>query len=431
MRWTAAAVGISFFNMLFLLIALGVPWYYRPDVYDDAGYLVTMECNASLLFCSVRNSGFARTAGDPAAAFMLIGLFLHFVTVFAVYTQWAGRSSRLPHSPLALSVFFGVTAFSLFLSFTIYAGEVNKASERPSGTWGGGFGLTIFVFLIEVISAVVVWVRRSEVQDAGSMPASTATTGDNFETPIPRSDAAAYTESTINPARLRFNEVSAKWRKAKGYTTVVGFAILDILFLIFCLSEPWYAEKIAGQEGYGLINTIWRLNEDLQPALRKAGDPAFAFALFAFFFQIYVLCAVTLRFLGRNDGCSGRIPHSLKACLITSGLSSFCCFLSFVIYAGVYNKHRPNTAGQYGGGFGLIIWDWLLTVAVALILYFKRSEVDNAPSAEVGHGAGAPELPNLPTGPASYSDAPAHYEPQAPASAKYPGEEMSADTTVY
>jgi hypothetical protein len=29
--------------------------------------------------------------------------------------------------------------------------------------------------------------------------------------------------------------VSSRWRKAKGYTTVMGLAILDLLFIIFCL----------------------------------------------------------------------------------------------------------------------------------------------------------------------------------------------------
>ena len=54
----------------------------------------------------------------------------------------------------ALAIFFGITSFTLFLSVTIYAGEVNKASafnqdtnpngKLPGGKWGPGFGLTIF-----------------------------------------------------------------------------------------------------------------------------------------------------------------------------------------------------------------------------------------------------------------------------------------------
>ncbi len=53
----------------------------------------------------------------------------------------------------ALAIFFGITSFTLFLSITIYAGEVNKAGalsitnpngKLPGGKWGPGFGLTIF-----------------------------------------------------------------------------------------------------------------------------------------------------------------------------------------------------------------------------------------------------------------------------------------------
>ena len=74
--------------------------------------------------------------------------------------------------------------------------------------------------------------------------------------------------------------------------------------------------------GVGLIETLWRVDRDQQPALRKAGDSAFAFAFFAFLAQIYVLIAVTLRFLGRTDSCSGRLPHSLKVrgCVVVDRL---------------------------------------------------------------------------------------------------------------
>ena len=47
---------------------------------------------------------------------------------------------------------------------------------------------------------------------------------------------------------------------------------------------------------------------------------------------------------------------AIQACLIASGVSSFCCFLSFTIYAGVYNKNKAGSGGQFGGGFGLVIW---------------------------------------------------------------------------
>ena len=43
--------------------------------------------------------------------------------------------------------------------------------------------------------------------------------------------------------------------------------------------------------------------------------------------------------------------------MISSGISSFCCFLSFVIYAGTYNSNKVSGhGGKFGGGFGLIIW---------------------------------------------------------------------------
>jgi hypothetical protein len=77
-------------------------------------------------------------------------------------------------------------------------------------------------------------------------------------------------------------------------------------------SEPWWQERPAVREGFGLVATITRLDTEGHAALRSAGDAAFAFAFFAFFAQIYVVVAVTLRFLSRNDGFSGRIPHSLK-----------------------------------------------------------------------------------------------------------------------
>ncbi len=76
-------------------------------------------------------------------------------------------------------------------------------------------------------------------------------------------------------------------------------------------SEPWYSVSGPGYDlGYGVVDTVSRLPSG--NAFRKAGDAAFPFAFFAFLAQIYVTFAVTLRFLGRNDGCSGRLPHSLK-----------------------------------------------------------------------------------------------------------------------
>ena len=51
------------------------------------------------------------------------------------------------------------------------------------------------------------------------------------------------------------------------------------------------------------------------------------------------------------------VVHCAQACVISSVLSSFCCFLSFVIYAGVVNTNKvAGTGGSFGGGFGLILW---------------------------------------------------------------------------
>jgi hypothetical protein len=158
---------------------------------------------------------------------------------------------------------------------------------------------------------------------------------------------------------------------------------------------------------YGLLQNFTRLHKD--SSLRKAGDPAFAFTFFAFLAQIHSTYAITLRFLGRDDGFSGRIPHSLMACLVSTGICCFCSFLSFVIYAGVYNaKKEPGSKGMFMGGFALNIigmracvcrqvlvvmvfmhsirvwcWPcavWLLTGASLAILILKKKEVDDAPA---------------------------------------------------
>jgi hypothetical protein len=50
----------------------------------------------------------------------------------------------------------------------------------------------------------------------------------------PGNDALAYTEATINPRSLA-KAATARWRKAKGYTTVLALAIIDSLFMLFCL----------------------------------------------------------------------------------------------------------------------------------------------------------------------------------------------------
>ena len=53
--------------LLRLLDVQGVPWFYESG------------CNATLLYCNVENTGWAKKAGSPAAAFMIIALGVHLV----------------------------------------------------------------------------------------------------------------------------------------------------------------------------------------------------------------------------------------------------------------------------------------------------------------------------------------------------------------
>jgi hypothetical protein len=171
-----------------------------------------------------------------------------------------------------------------------------------------------------------------------------------------------------------------------------------------------------------------------------------------------------------------------QACTIGNGISSFCCFLSFVIYAGVLNnkKDSKTPGGNYAGGFALVIlsecchWcascccvsisplrlyappfsvtsrtcapclcfppprvnqahashraslrcvhapvDWLLTIVVIAILCLKRSEVDNAPAA----GGGQPAL----TMPPAPDVANPHYSASTPAPAFYGASKPQSD----
>ena len=62
----------------------------------------------------------------------------------------------------------------------------------------------------------------------------------------------------------------------------------------------------------GLIEQFFRLPKTGELAdMRYAGDRAFAFTVLAFFTELFAVLATTVRFLGRNDTFSGRIPHSL------------------------------------------------------------------------------------------------------------------------
>lgn len=100
-------------------------------------------------------------------------------------------------------------------------------------------------------------------------------------------------------------------RACDAHLPCVGLSFEPRALRSYCQSEPWYSVSGPGYDlGYGVVDTVSRLPSG--NAFRKAGDAAFPFAFFAFLAQIYVTFAVTLRFLGRNDGCSGRLPHSLK-----------------------------------------------------------------------------------------------------------------------
>jgi hypothetical protein len=75
-------------KMSCVLYLQGVPWYYKAG------------CDATLLYCMDRNTGFSKTAGDPAFAFLFLGGILHLISVLALYARWGGRSSWIPHTAL-------------------------------------------------------------------------------------------------------------------------------------------------------------------------------------------------------------------------------------------------------------------------------------------------------------------------------------------
>lgn len=420
LRWTAYCAGASFVCMLFNLVALGVPWYYKSD------------CNATLLYCMARNMSFAKVAGDPGFAFLFLGGLLHLFALLSLYARWAARASCIPHSALACVIFFGVSAFCFLLSVSIYGGKINSFSKTvTNGKYGPGFGLAIFILFIETLSAIALWVYRKEIGD----DAGASTTGDSLPAPVtggatPSDPGRAYAEQTINANNFNVSQIANRWSKSKAHSTALFLAILDLLFVIISMGLPWWN---GNGFSYGLIQFFTRLSSsDLNAPLRKAGDPAFAFTFLAFLAQIYTTMAVTLRFLGRNDGFSGRIPHSLTACVISNGVSCLCCFFAFVIYAGVFNTNEKNLFGQFGGGFALILINWLVIMSVILVLLFKRKEVDEAHSQQ----ATAPHVRadtgnplTLPTPFPLYPQAAAQTYPQSypqDASAAYASEDLDA-----
>lgn len=122
MRFTAIAVGISFVNMLFVLIALVCARARRPRVCSSSfpkrphRHTATVVCvraqgvpwfapggpsQATLLYSVARNSntgGPYQKAGDPAFALLFLAFVVHLIAVYALYLRWASVASRFPHS---------------------------------------------------------------------------------------------------------------------------------------------------------------------------------------------------------------------------------------------------------------------------------------------------------------------------------------------
>lgn len=376
MAYTSAALGISFLAMIFILVAMGTPWY-EPD-----SPAVVDKFHAQLFFLVKRNDSWAKKAGDAGFSFMFMAFAGLVLSTYATYLRWAGRSTRLPSTAMHVAIYYGVTAFLLFLAFVIYAGIVNgtdadeggTVNPKGTGNYGGGFALAIIVWLAVMGNAAVVYLFRAEVDSHNTANTDPTAAGPTDETATGPSGQVA----------LSSEAEAARWRKLKKHSVVLGVDLILILVVLISLGAPWW-ENTRNRRSFGLIDEHIRhsTDEDLPThAFRAAGDATFPFLLFALISQIYVLVASTLRFLGRTDAFTGKIPHSLNACLIANGISSFMCFLSFCIYAGVFNskKSKAHVSGNFGGGFALAILDWLFTIVVMAILYFKRSEVDDAPA---------------------------------------------------
>lgn len=59
---------------------------------------VYCSCDATLLYCVVRNTDFVKSSGDPGFALMFLGGLLHLFAVFALYSRWGARPSWIPHT---------------------------------------------------------------------------------------------------------------------------------------------------------------------------------------------------------------------------------------------------------------------------------------------------------------------------------------------
>jgi len=416
LRFTAMAVAASFTNMLFVLIALGVPWHtYYGSV------------QATLLYFVSRNVGGYRDAGDPAFGLLFVGGVFHNLAVYALYNRWAARTSRFPHSAKACVILFSAAALFIFLSFCVYSGIINKQKLANPGHVEAGFGLAVWIFVANTITAVALWRSRDEIDgvDPGSQ-----------EQAMPYADLAG-TKNPFHPENFK-----AKFSKSKVHSSAVAVAILDLLFVIMSLGLPWRQED--GHNSYGLVQSFSRLpSSGIGSELRAAGDPAFAFTFLSFLAQIHATAAITLRFLGRNDGFSSKVPHSLRACVVSTSLSCVCSFLAFVIYAGVYNDKKNSTStGNFEGGFALEILVWILSMSVLAVLILKRKEVDEAPAPSPS-AAGLPSSPMSPNplaappsgfdggfSPAPYSAPPSFSAPPAPYPQEYPPVVYVADPVV-
>lgn len=125
------------------------------------------------------------------------------------------------------------------------------------------------------------------------------------------------------------------WQKAPINSTILFMATVNLLFVIISLVRThaatmhtfmitrvvmrphrqglaWWHERVTGAN-VGLVQKFERLPKT-GPLndFRRAGDPTFAFTVAGFFVQFYVLIAVTIRYLGRDDVITAKIPHSLR-----------------------------------------------------------------------------------------------------------------------
>jgi len=236
---------------------------------------------------------------------------------------------------------------------------------------------------VNVVTAFAMWQSRDEIdREQAKVP----------DTPA---DSVATTPTGGNP--FQPSNFVNQWHKTKIHSPAIALAVLNLLFLIMSLGLPWW--EVDTGASYGLVQNFDRIPSG--DALRKGGDPAFAFTFLAFLTQIHSTFAVTLRFLGRDDTFSAKVPHSLKACLISTGTTCVFAFIAFVIYAAITNSKNIH-GGMLDGGFALIVLVWLMSGAIIFILVWKKGEVDNAPVVNAGDGSAPLPSTGYPAATASY-----------------------------